>query len=151
MLSKLFKSKNKSWANKKKNPPTIAAAAIMLKLAQSDGERSQTEMTQLRKVLHGAFKLSDKEIETVIATTEKSQTSIRDLDSLTEEVRQNWGNARRIQLLECLWILAYADDRIDTKETELIERVAKLLCLTQAEQFRAQASAEKQFGLADFD
>ncbi len=150
MLAKLLKPKNTSWATKKKSPPTMAAAAVMLKLAQADGHKSDNEMKQLRAMLHKEFQLQDQDIDSLLASAAISHASAQDLNSLAKEIRSSWGNARRIQLLEYLWVLAYADDRIDPKETDLIERVAGLLYLTEAEQYRAQEGAEKRFGLGGF-
>jgi uncharacterized tellurite resistance protein B-like protein len=59
------------------------------------------------------------------------------IETLTQEIRQNCSNSKRIKMLEYLWVLAFVDDRIDKKEAELVNQVAQRLFLNEAEIARA--------------
>ena len=150
MLKKLLKPKNKGWATNKKSPPTLAVAAILLKMLKTDGHKSTSEIRQLREMLKSEFELDDKSVARVIENAEASENRVKDLPALAEEVRNNWGNARRVQLLEYLWVMAYADDRIDPKEMAMINKLGELLYLTESEKDRAQSAAEARVGLDNF-
>ena len=101
-------------------------------------------------MLKSEFELDDKSVARVIENAEASENRVKDLPALAEEVRNNWGNARRVQLLEYLWVMAYADDRIDPKEMAMINKLGELLYLTESEKDRAQSAAEARVGLDDF-
>ncbi|MFT5571103.1 MAG: putative tellurite resistance protein B-like protein [Cryomorphaceae bacterium] len=69
------------------------------------------------------------------------------IETLTQEIRQNCSNSKRIKMLEYLWVLAFVDDRIDKKEAELVNQVAQRLFLNEAEIARAQENAENTLGI----
>ncbi len=46
-------------------------------------------------------------------------------ETLAKQICETLGNAKRVKLLEYLWILAYSDDNVDARETDFIRHIAQ--------------------------
>jgi len=72
------------------------------------------------------------------------------MKSIVATICETWGNAKRMNLLENLWIVALADRNIDKTENDLVRKLANLLCLNEMQIFRSQENAKLRLGLDDF-
>lgn len=148
MLGKLLKIRGK----KKKAQHSeieLTAAALFLKLAAIDGFIDRIERIHLAEIMRRVFRLDDHQINELYETVVAQKLNRKQLEELAAEINQEWGNAKRILLLENLWVLAYANDDLDINENEMIQGMAKLLCLTEQEKFAAQERAEIRLGMHD--
>lgn len=146
VFGNLFGKKNSS---KKKDDAELkqAAALLLYKMARSDGVADQMELIHLKEILRKEFKLDQAELDELAQQAVQTNVARIPIENLTAEIRKNCGNAKRIKMLEYLWILAFVDDRIDRKEAELVNQVAQQLYLSDAEMARAQENAETALGI----
>ena len=54
-----------------------------------------------------------------------------------------------MKLLEYLWVLALADERIDPHERHLVRKVAGLLYLNEKQIMQSRENAKRQLGISD--
>jgi len=80
----------------------------------------------------------------------KSAHEATSLQGFTREICDNWGNAKRVRLLEHLWIIALADKTIDANERHLVRKVAGLLYLNEMQIVQARENAKQKLGIEDF-
>ncbi len=148
-LGKLFVSKKKASIRAEKQLQ-LAAAILLYKMARADGFVDNAEILHMRSLLTKEFSLTEDELESTLKLAKSSAHEFADLSKITEEIRNNWGNAKRIKLLEYLWILAYADDAIEADEVSLARKVGEFLYLNEMEMVRAQENAASYLGLDQF-
>lgn len=147
-LKELFKSDAK-----KKEPSEhdlrLAAATLMFELIRSDGRIDRVELVYMGEILRREFKLEDQELDELFKMAKASADEATSLQGFTREICDNWGNSKRVKLLEYLWMLALSDENIDPHERHLVRKVAGLLYLNEAEIVIARENAKAQLGIDD--
>ena len=127
----------------------LAAATLMFEVVRSDGRIDQVELIYMGEILRREFQLSQEELDELFDLAKRSASEAISLQGFTREICEKWGNAKRVKLLEYLWMLALADDRIDPHERHLVRKVAGLLYLNEAQIVQSRENAKKQLGVDD--
>ena len=120
----------------------LAAATLMFEVIRSDGVIGESELQNMRELLKVQFELTATEIEATMKLAIESSDYQTSLQGFTREVCNQWGNEKRLQLLEYLWIIALTDGVIDANERHLIRKIAGLLYLTPAQTVLAREKAK---------
>lgn len=126
----------------------LAAATLMFELIRADGDIDDVEIEQLRMVLGNHFQMGSADVETLIDDAQNSAQEAISLQGFTRQICDHWGNEERVKLLEYLWLLALADQHIDTHERHLVRKVAGLLYLTDRQINVARENAKQQLDIA---
>ena len=142
-LKKIFKST--SGANAKANQ--VAVAVLLFRLVRSDGKAKMLELVHMSELLRKEFSLTQEELELVFKQADDEESKSINSNEFIPEACKSLSVAKRVQLLEFLWILAFADDQIEKQEVSVIQKVAQQLSLSELEQATAQENAEKHLGL----
>jgi len=127
----------------------LAAATLMFEVIRSDGRIDQVELIYMEEILRREFKLNEQELEELFQLAKDTANQCTSLQGFTRDICDNWGNPKRIKLLEYLWMLALADDRIDPHERHLVRKVAGLLYLNDAEIIMAREQAKASLGIQE--
>ena len=124
----------------------LAAATLMFEVVRSDGVIDQVELEQMGKILQREFKLNQDEVDELFELAKDTADQAISLQGFTRDICDNWGNAKRMKLLEYLWMLALADETIDPHERHLVRKVGGLLYLNDAEVAQSREQAKRQLG-----
>ncbi len=133
----IFKKKNKI-PEKKENDYEIELTASVLayEIARSDGEISNDEllilMEEIEKIAIKVDKDKDK-IMNMIEIYSQDSTSFYDF---IQDINNNFSKKEKLDLLEFMWRVAYADNKLDVDEERLIRRVADLIKIKDLEILR---------------
>jgi len=143
----VFKSIKELFSNSALNEPDdkqiqLAAATLMFELIRSDGNIDDAELSSLNNILISEFELSDEECQILTEQARQSAEDAISLQGFTRQICDHWGNEKRLQLLEYLWMLSLADKHIDRHERHLVRKVAGLLYLNDSEIVLAQEKAK---------
>jgi uncharacterized tellurite resistance protein B-like protein len=142
-LKTLFKK-----AKVKKEPSDqdlkLAAATLMFEVIRSDGTIDQIELVSMGKILSREFNLNQQELDELFTLAEDSANQAISLQGFTRDICDNWGNTKRMKLLEYLWMLALADERIDPHERHLVRKVGGLLYLNDSEVAQSREQARQK-------
>jgi len=122
-------------------------AVLLFRLIRSDGKADMIELVSMSELLRNEFSLSQASLEKVFSLANEQQIELEKASVLTCDICKQLSRVDRVELLEYLWRLAFADDRIDKAEVALIEDIASQLELSELEQATAQENAEKHLGL----
>ena len=147
MLKNIFSAKSSKNNNTSENELQQAAAVLMLKVTSADGNIAQVELTHVVKLLQQEFGMDSSSLSETITSASNKDILQSPVEDFTNTLCASYGKAKRIKLLEFLWILAYVDDKMDDRETQLLKRVSELLELTNLEVAQAQENAESHLGL----
>lgn len=127
----------------------LAAATLMFELIRSDGRINKVELIYMNDILKREFKLTPDELDNLSKLAKETAYEATSLQGFTREICDNWGNQKRIKLLEYLWMLAMADNEVDRHERHLVRKVAGLLYLNDTEIIIAHENAKKQLGISN--
>jgi uncharacterized tellurite resistance protein B-like protein len=108
-------------------PIQVAACALMLELAYSDDDFSQSERDHLEGVIGRHFGLDDETTDELIEHAHKMREQAIDLFQFTSLVASGYSEAQKMVLLEAMWGLVFADGEVAKHETAMMRRVSKLL------------------------
>jgi uncharacterized tellurite resistance protein B-like protein len=143
LLDQLSESANDT----EKRKQTLLVAIILLRFVRSDGQSKMLELLHMSEILRKDFSLSQSELEEVFKHAKQGDENGVSTAEILAKVREQWSLRSRSKLLEYLWVLAFADDKIDDKEAEFIETLGAELGLSRLDQARSQEKAEAHLGL----
>lgn len=106
-----------------------AAAALLIICAKSDFESHPAEQRAIMEALERSFLLKHEVIESLLALADED-TGTRRLQEFTALVNQYYSMDDKMELIENLWRVAFADGRLDQFELHYISRVAFLIRLS---------------------
>jgi uncharacterized tellurite resistance protein B-like protein len=107
----------------------LATCALLLELANIDGKFSADERDNIISVFKRDYKLSDGDISQLMEASEKELATSIDLWRFTNFINQNYTVEQKIQIVETVWKVAYADGTLDKHEDYLAHKIAALLRL----------------------
>jgi len=146
-LKKLVVKSNKNTKDQGELELKLAAATLMFEVIRSDGRIDKVELIYMDEILRREFKLSEEELDELSKQAKATAHEATSLHGFTREICDSWGNTKRAKLLEYLWMLALADDRIDPHERHLVRKVAGLLYLNESQIVQARELAKRQLGI----
>ena len=107
--------------------PRVAMAALFYHIVEADGVVSESETRTLRSVLKEEFDLDDGELKALLAAGRRADDEAVDLYHFTSTLKQSLTAERRVEFIELLWELVYADGVRDELEDNMVWRIAELL------------------------
>jgi uncharacterized tellurite resistance protein B-like protein len=116
----------------------IATCALLLEMADIDGEFSDSERDRIISLLKREYGLSEEHaLEIIKASSEELDGSV-DLWTFTNLINRNYPFEEKIRIIETVWKIAYTDGRLDKYEDYLVHKLAKLLHLTHKQLIEAK-------------
>jgi uncharacterized tellurite resistance protein B-like protein len=111
----------------------LAAAALLVHLISVDGTSTESEQAKLRSLLKSRFELDDASVDDLIATATRVEGESIDLYRFTSLIMRSIDEKGRAQIVEMMWELVYADDRVSEFEESVVWRSADLLGVSSTE------------------
>jgi uncharacterized tellurite resistance protein B-like protein len=124
----------------------MAVAILLLEAAHMDDTFSAPEYVMIQKLLATKFGLSPSEANDLLAISEEKIKNVVQLHPYTNTVFSQMSEAERIQLIEMLWEVAYADDVLDPEEDALIRKLAGLIHVPDRERMLARQRVRAKKG-----
>ncbi|PJF08768.1 TerB family tellurite resistance protein [Pseudorhodobacter sp. MZDSW-24AT] len=121
----------------------LALAALMVRVARSDGTYAVTEIAQIDRVLGCLHGLSPFAAAGLRAQAEVLETEAPDTVRFTRAIKSAVAQEDRAELLQALWSVALSDGNRNAEEDRLLRLVANLLGLTDVESALARQRAAK--------
>ena len=120
----------------------VAVCALFLEMAYIDGEFSDSEQEDMIGLLKRHYHLSDEHVTELVEASKKELTGSIDLWQFTNLINQDFSRQEKIQIIQMVWQVVYADEKLDKHEDYLIHKLAKLLRLTHKELIDAKLKAK---------
>lgn len=127
----------------------LAAAALLVEAAMADGSMAATERDSIGRLLRQRFDLSDAAAEALFQEAWRRQQAEAQLFPFVRVIVDRSSEAQRIELLEMLWEVAYADGHLHDYESSLVRQVAGLLYVSDQSSGLARQRALAKLGLSD--
>lgn len=121
----------------------LATAVLMFEVIKSDNQVDNVEIERLHQLLENEFDLQKEDLLNLVELAKQTSEESISIQGFTRTVCDNWNNQQRMQLLVNLWIVAFADNKIDTHERHIIRKIANLLYLNDKEIIQARELAKQ--------
>jgi len=105
----------------------LSVAVLLLEAARQDDHFDPSERAVIENILTQRFHLSGHECTHLIEAAEKHVRNMVQLHGHTNDIAHEMTPQERIDLIEMLWEVAYADGVLDPEEDHLIRRIGKLI------------------------
>ena len=125
----------------------VAAAALLAHVVSIDGVIEPDEQAKLREVLKARFSLSDSETAELIEIANERDKEAVDLYNFTSVLKRELGEQGRIEIIEMMWEMVFADGQIHEFEDNLVWRVAELLGVSRKDRIRMRQHVQSQTDL----
>lgn len=127
--------------------PELAVAALLMEAAHVDGHLDEPERAAVRRILEQRFSLDEAAVRELTAAAERRAERSTQLFGMTRLLSERFSRARRIEVIEMLWEVAYADGELDPLEDALLRRVAGLVDVSDHERGEAKLRVLRRLGL----
>ena len=127
----------------------LAAASLLVESASMDGNFDENERQCIITLLQNQFELSIEETITLIDEAEHAVEGTGQLYGFTRVVKDCYDEGDRINIIEMLWEVAYADGNADPFEKNLILRVAGLIFVSDKDKGLAKKRVMARLGISD--
>lgn len=107
----------------------VATCALFLEMAHIDGEFDESERTHILHILKEQFGFSEEQVAPIMRAAEEELEGSIDLWRFTSLINENYTVEEKIQVIEEVWRIAYADGHLDKHEDYLVHKMADLLRL----------------------
>lgn len=125
----------------------VAAAALMVEAARLDGTFSDVERQRIQQLLVERFQLTPWLAGELLARAERTATESVAWQGFTHAIKQELAPEERIEVIEMLWEVAYADGHLHDYEASLLRRVAGLLYVGDRESGEARLRVMAKRGI----
>jgi len=118
-------------SNDTKDAVRLAAAALLFEAAMSDYDLGDEERTTIQQLVRQQFDLSDKDANALAALAHERVRESTGLHGFTSLINEHWSEKDRLNLVEQMWRVVYADGRLDDHELHLMRKIQRLLHIPQ--------------------
>lgn len=146
-IQALFQNPAEETPEKAFDDVKIAAAALLVRAAVMDDVYGESEQDKIRAILKNTFELTDEETSELVALAIDEEHHAVDLHRWTQTLKDAYGLEERVQLIEELWEVVYADGKLNDYEASLLRRVAGLIYVPDREAGEARKRVLARLGL----
>jgi uncharacterized tellurite resistance protein B-like protein len=127
----------------------LAVAALLMEAAQVDGPLGEQERAAVQRLLERKFRLSAEASRALAATGERKAERSAQLFGFTRTINERLPPGRRVELIEMLWEVAYADGALDPLEDAMLRQVGGLIDVGDPERDAARQRVLQRLGIAE--
>ena len=109
----------------------LAAAALLFEAAMSDYDLGEEERTTIQQLVREQFDLDDTDASVLATLAQQRVRESIGLHGFTSLINQHWSEKDRLNLVEQMWRVVYADGRLDDHELHLMRKIQRLLHIPQ--------------------
>jgi uncharacterized tellurite resistance protein B-like protein len=122
----------------------VATAALLLEMMRMDSTVTEEETTTVATTLQTRFGLSVKELDTLMRLAAEEARQATDYFQFTSLINRHFSQEQKIQVVEYLWQVAFADGHLDAHEQHFMRKIADLLYISHADYVAAKQRAREQ-------
>jgi uncharacterized tellurite resistance protein B-like protein len=127
----------------------LAVAALLVEAAGADGDFDARERTVIAGLLERRFGLSPADAARLLQSGEREVAESAQLFGFTRIINERLSPAKRVELFEMLWEVAYADGVLDALEDALLRRLGGLIDVSDHERGAARLRVLARLGIGD--
>lgn len=127
----------------------LAVAALMIEAAGMDENFEAAERAQIRALLMKRFELAEQRADHLMENAQGLVDESNQLYGFTRIIKDRFSYEERVELMEMLWQVSYADGELHDYEASLMRRIAGLLYVQDRDSGEARKRAIRQLAGAE--
>lgn len=147
LLNKLEQDDSTDALEPDEDAMRLAASALLVETAIMDGRFDESERATIQRLLAARFSLTPEAAGELIAEAEDAVGESHQLFRFTKAINDHFSPEQRVELMEMLWEVAYADGVIDAYEENLLRRIAGLIYVTDRDRGLTRTRVRARLGL----
>tara|TARA_Y100000588_G_C13790186_1_gene726320 strand:- start:42 stop:515 length:474 start_codon:yes stop_codon:yes gene_type:complete len=116
----------------------LAAAALLIEVAYMDDDFETVERSRITELIGRYFDLDSSECDALMEGAEKAARDSGQLYEFTRVINDNYSLEERLELMELLWEVVYADGEVHDMETGLLRKIGGLIYVSDKDRGFAQ-------------
>ncbi len=120
----------------------LSLAALLVRLARSDGEYATTEIVRIDRVLSKRYGLSPDEAADLRVEAETLEAEAPDTVRFTRAIKDSVPYEERMNVIEALWNVVLADGERDEEENSIMRMIAPMLGVNDRDSNMARRRVE---------
>ena len=120
----------------------LAAVALLIEMILQDDNVDKAEVAVVKKLLITQFAISEEEMESLYVLAEEEKHQSTDYHEFTSLIAKHYTQPQKIQLIESLWRVAYADQVLDKYEEHMVRRISDLIYVSHKDFIQAKHRVE---------
>jgi uncharacterized tellurite resistance protein B-like protein len=105
----------------------IATAALLLETARADFQLEGEELGKIAEILRHFFDLDMEQTDALMELAQQQAQQATSYYEFTRLINDNYSPEQKIQIVEMMWRVAYADRYLEKYEEALIRKISDLL------------------------
>ena len=118
-----------------------AVAALLVEAARMDQQFGEEERATINSLLAARFELDSKEAARLVDAASERMSDTAHYFPFTHAINTSMSAEQKVEVIEMLWSVAYADGSLDPHEDQLIRQIAGLIHVTDRERMLARKRA----------
>jgi len=127
-----------------KNKVELAAAVLMIEISLADENIGNSEYKIIKNIFLEQFHLDEAEIDELISLAENEVDHAVSLHEFSETINNELSATEKVNIIENLWCVAYADAYLHKYEEYYIRKIADLLHVSHSDYIKTKLKAEKR-------
>src|SRR5262245_13230467 len=119
----------------------LSVAALLIEAARMDDKFGEAERATIERLLKERFDLTPDSLQSLMESAESAVRDATQFFPFTREIVQRISPEDRVDILEMMWEVAYADGVLDPQEDALLRRIAGLIHVPDQERGLARQRA----------
>ncbi|MDP1670922.1 MAG: TerB family tellurite resistance protein [Alphaproteobacteria bacterium] len=125
----------------------IAAIALLLEAATLDGHFGELEQAAIRRIAASRFELNEDEVTTLFDLARQRHDSTNQMFAFTHQIKQSYTPEDRVEVMEMLWEVVYADGVLHDYEANLMRRIGGLIYVSDLDRGNARKRVMARLGI----
>lgn len=147
LLDNLIAPDSAASARQRAHTVQLAAAVLLVEVVRFHPTMDDASRTAMAAALRSRFALGDDELAQLLETAVSTSKTAYDYQRFTASLNDHFTQPQKVQWVEAMWQVAYADARLDENEMHTISKVAGLLHVTHGEYIAAKMRAKEAAAL----
>lgn len=118
-------------------------AALLVEVMRADGNVLTEELENIQNTLIHYCELELDAASRLLTKAKQLVEQAIDLYSFVNVVNEHTSDIERIEIIELLWQVAFADGQIDGQEDHVIRKIAGLMYVTHADFIQAKINVDE--------
>jgi uncharacterized tellurite resistance protein B-like protein len=127
----------------------VAAAALLIEAARVDGRFDPAERATIADLLCRRFGLAPADAAALMELAARENERSVELHHFAHVINQRFSAEERIELIEMLWAVVYADGELSAFEANLLRRIGGLLYVEDHDRGVARKRVLARLGRSD--
>jgi uncharacterized tellurite resistance protein B-like protein len=132
-----------------RDDPRVAAAALFFHVIDADGVVEPEESKKVKELLSSSYGLDGVELQKLIDAGKQAEDESIDFYAFTSVLKRHLDAEQRVQFIELLWELVYADGVRQELEDNVVWRVAELMSVSDRDRVLMRQRVAERVGAGD--